>query len=211
MASRKTANKNSRRKGGMIISNSNKGSFDPPQIATNLIVSHRYRFAASASFSGAISPAKVLSSLGVMGTVVNTTSSQLFKCFRLKRLEIWAPPPSQGSTVTTSVEWLGSANSPNLEVSDTHVSVSRPAHLIAIPPKESLASFWQVDSGSALFNLVAPVGSIIDMSLDMIMVDQSTASGTVATATAVLGKIYYLALDHGTSDLLVPVSLTTTV
>ncbi len=188
-----------------------QGSIDPPQIATNLICSHRYRFAASGAYSGAITCAQVLQSLGVMGTVVNTTASLLFKCFRLKKLELWAPPPSQGSTVTISVEWLGSSNSPNREDSDTHVSVSRPAHLVCKPPPESLAKFWQVFTGTTLFNIVAPVGTIIDMSVDMIMVDQTTASSTVAAATVVLGKVYYLALDHGTSDLLVPVSLTTTV
>ncbi len=91
------------------------------------------------------------------------------------------------------------------------MSVSRPAHVKAIPPKNSLASFWQVAGGTTLFNLVAPAGTIIDMLVDMVMVDQTGASSTVAGATVTLGKVYYLALDHTTSDLLVPVSLTTTV
>lgn len=213
MASRITANsrkgnKNSRK--GMSNLN-NKGSFDPPQIMTNVIVNHRYRFRATAAFSGAISQLQVLSSLGTMGTVANTTVAHLFKSFRLKNIEIWAPPPSQGATVTTSVEWLGVGNSPNLEVSDTHVSVSRPAYLKTAPPPQSLASFWQISAGANLFNLVAPVGAIIDISYEMIMVDQTSASTTVGAATVTLGQVYYLALDHGTSDLLVPVSLTTTV
>ncbi len=207
--------KSTRRAKGRVTSSSSQGSnalmADPPQISTNIVVRHTYRFAASAAFSGAISPSKVLAALGTMGTVANTTVSFLFKCFRLRSLNLWAPPSSQGSTVTTSVEWLGTANSPNYEVSDTSVSVSRPAHVKAVPPKTSLASFWQVASGTALFNLVAPAGTIIDMSVDMIMVDQTSASTTIGAATVTLGEIYYLALDHGTSDLLVPVSLTTTV
>jgi hypothetical protein len=59
--------------------------------------------------------------------------------------------------------------------------------------------------------LNAPLGSIIDLSYDMILDDSGAAVDTIAAATVVLGKVYYLALDHGTSDLIVPVSLTTTV
>jgi len=188
-----------------------RGSQDPPQIKTNIVLKHRYRFRTTAAFSGGISPAKIFGSLGTIGTVANTTVSILFKSFRLRKLEIWSPPPSQGATVTNSVEWLGTANSPSIEVSDTSVSVSRPAHIMTMPPRSSLAGFWQLNTGSTLFNLNAPIGSIIDLSCDMIVDDSGAAVDTIAAATVVLGKIYYLALDHGTSDLIVPVSLTTTV
>jgi len=188
-----------------------KGSIDPPQIRSNLVLDHRYRFRTTAAFSGAISPSKILGSLGTMGTVANATVSVLFKCFRLKKVEIWSPPPSQGATSTISLEWLGTANSPSLEVSDTSVSVSRPAHIVGTPPPQSLASFWQIASGTGMMNLVLPSGSILDLSFQLILDDSVIATLTIAVATAVLGEIYYLALDHGTSDLVVPVSLNTTV
>jgi hypothetical protein len=108
-----------------------------------------------------------------------------------------------------SVEWFGFGNSPSLEVSDTTLSVSRNAHIVTTPPRQSLCSFWQKATGTGLFSLVLPAGSIMDIDMDLILQDND-ALYTVPVTTAVLGNVYYLALDHQVSDLIIPVSLHTT-
>jgi hypothetical protein len=100
-------------------------------------------------------------------------------------------------------------------VSDTSVSVSTPAHIHAVPPRSSTAGFWGSTSlpNNALFTMIAPSGSIIDISLDLILQDEDTveeAAFTRAIASGTLGNMYYLALDNATGHTYVPVSLTTT-
>lgn len=123
---------------------------------------------------------------------------------------MWSPPASQGAAITCSVEWVG-ANSPNREYSDTSVSVATPAHVSCPPPPMSLAAFWQTASSATLFSLVAPVGSIIDIHLALILSDDDQGSNTpISVASAVLGQSYYLSLDPNATHRYTPVSLVTT-
>ncbi len=184
---------------------------DPPQMLSNVVLSHKFRYLSSSAFFGGISPAQVLAALGVCCTVVNTTAALLFRSFKINHVEIWSPPPSQGSASTVSIEWEGFQNSPSREYSDTTLSVSRNAHISCSPPKNSTAGFWQLASGTNLFTLNVPANTVIDLSISYIETDDESATSTVAIATGVLGRTYYLALDHTSSDLLVPVRLTTTV
>ncbi len=186
------------------------GTLDPPQIKSNIVLKHKYRFRATAAFTGSITNTRIAGALGGMATTI-VGVSLLPESFRIRKVELWAPPPSQGAASTISLEWLGSANSPSLEVSDTTVSVSRPAHIVTKPPVQALSSFWQQPSGTVAFTLNVPTGTIIDLTVDWIISDSAAAAGVIVVAAAVIGEVYYLALDHGVSDLLVPVSLTTTV
>jgi hypothetical protein len=176
--------------------------------------SHKFRFLASAAIANVdISTLNVLGVAGGLGTAALTLT--LFnKSFKIKKVEMWAPPPSQGSTATVSLEWLGSGvNSPNRETSDTSMSTAYPAHLITRPPPQSLASFWTtVNAGSAtnIMRLNCPAGTVIDLSLQLIENDQELANVTVTVVTVVSGNIYYLYLDGVTTHLLTPVSLNTT-
>jgi hypothetical protein len=125
---------------------------------------------------------------------------------------MWSPPPSQGSFATCSVEWSGQAAASTLEVSDTSVSPTFPAHLNTTPPRNSLASFWQTAGAAVdqLFTIVAPAGSIVDVHLSLILSDDDATAVTLAIATGVLGNQYYLALDCTAGHNFPPVSLTTT-
>ncbi len=186
---------------------------NPPQMLSNVVLQHKFRYLTSGAFNGQINSPKILNSLGVVCTVVNTTAVTIFKSFKLLSVEIWSPPASQGSASTISIEWLGGPNSPSREYADTTLSVSRNAHIFCRPPAQSLASFWQNPDGGpvTLFVLNVPTASVIDISVQYIEQDDEAAPSTVAIATGVLGNTYYLALDHGTSDVIVPVRLTTTV
>jgi hypothetical protein len=130
--------------------------------------------------------------------------------FRIRRIEVWAAPASQGANSTVSLDWVGFNNSPNIEASDTTLSVTKNAHIVTTPPQNSLCHFWQKNTGTALFKLVCPINSIVDLTVDQVLSDQEVALETEGVATATLGLIYYLALDGPATNVLVPVSLNTT-
>jgi hypothetical protein len=188
------------------------GSSNPPQMESNLRLNHKFRFQASTAESNfAITDSTIIGALGGICTVANSTVTVLAQSFRIKSLEMWAPPASQGSAATVSVEWFGFNNSPNIEHTDTTLSVAKNAHVKSAPPSSSLAAFWQKGTGSTLFVLNFGANTIIDLVVEIMVADQETALETVAVTSATLGHIYFLALDQQAgSHILVPVSLNTT-
>jgi hypothetical protein len=150
-----------------------------------------------------------------MGTsAVHVTS--IVGSMRLKSVEIWAPPASQGSSSTCSVEWAATPNSAFSEVSDTSMSVSNPAYVKARPPRNSRASWWQNvgDLAEQLMFLIAPSGSVIDIVVEYILYDDDSGTNPllIVVTTATIGQMYYLALDTGVAGTHIypPVSLSTT-
>jgi hypothetical protein len=188
-----------------------KNSSKPPQIQSNIRVTHKYRFLATASMSETISSLDIIGAIGTIG--VSTTSVTPFaESFKIKRVSIWSPAPSQGQTSTCSCEWLGTSQSPSIEVSDSSNSVADVAKISTSPPQNSNAAFWQTPAIASvnLFTLTTPAGSIVDLDLDFVLADDGAEAFGIAVATAVLQHPYYLALDGPTNNNLVPVSLTTT-
>jgi len=182
----------------------------PPMISSNVRLSHRFRFTSSSGTATAVTPTSLLGAAGAMGTIINSFVSCLNESVRVKFIEIWTPPAVQGGNATCSVDWVGFNNSPNVEVSDTTVSVAQPAHVRTSPPNQSLAAFWQVAGGSTVCTITAPSGSIIDVALDLILSDDEAALTTIAVGVDSVGVIYYLSLDPNATHRFVPVSLTTT-
>jgi hypothetical protein len=179
-------------------------------IKSNIVVKHRYRFSSSAAVNSTITADNVLGAIGTMGTVVNSTVTELAKSCRISQIEIWSPSVS-GAVTTCSVDFTSAVvQSANLEFSDTSINVSCPAHVRARPPRQCLASMWQITSANVLFILTCPSGSIIDLDVEYILHDSTSVVNITGLATVVLGKIYYLALNGSTATL-VPVSLQTTV
>jgi len=184
----------------------------PPQLRSNIVLTHNYRFTSTSGTLTAITVGSLFAAAGNMCTVANTQVQSLFQSLRVKRVSIWTPPAAQGGFATCSVEWLGGANSNTVEVSDTSNSVATPARIMSQPPTRSLASFWNTSPSFAntLFSMVAPTGSIIDVALDLILSDDESANLVTAVAAGALGVIYYLSLDPNATHRFVPVSLTTT-
>ncbi len=185
------------------------GGNHPPQISTNISFRHKYRFVSTNGALQTIGSNDLCAVAGGVCTVANNTLSLIAAAVKLHRVQVWTPPATQGSSATCSLNWKSTSFSPNLEVSDSTMSVTTPAYISAVPPAGSQASFWAVSgSGQDLFDLVAPSGSIIDVDLTVVLNDGvAGASYTVAAAT--LGVLYFLPLDGG-SDVYTPVSLSTT-
>lgn len=185
----------------------------PPQLRTNPIFRHTYRFTSGNGARTPVNDNNILMAAGGMCTVTNTTVRSFFSSFKIRCIDIWTPPAAQGSSATCSVEWAGSFNTPGYEVSDTTISVTTPAHVHAVPPPQSIASFWAVGAGANECYIVAPVGSIIDIALDLILFDDQSnlTQSSETVAAGVLGNVYYLSLDDNSTHYYTPVSLTTTI
>ncbi len=193
------------------MKSSSQSPYKVPQLDTNIRVTHKYRF--SASNAQVAVPIEDTDLIGVMGgvcSVLNSTFTPMFNSVKVKCIEIWAPLASVGTPTSCAIEWTGTANSPNVEVSDTTVTATFPAYIKTRPPKNSLASFWQVASSTALCLITCPQGSIIDVTLSGIMNDNEANSTSIGITSGVVGKVYYLYLTGQTSAALVPIALTST-
>jgi hypothetical protein len=184
----------------------------PPQISSNVVNRHIFRFAATGLFGGNITANFLLGAVGNICHVANTAVMSIAGSAKLHRVSVYSPPATQGAFSTCSLTWLSAqADAPSLlEVSDTTVSTAQPAHITTVPPKESGASFWFTSSTDPLFHLDAPVGSIIDVDLFYVLNDTGVAGFASTVAAGTLGVMYWLALDGPANNKLVPVSLFTT-
>lgn len=183
----------------------------PPQLKTNVQLSHVYRFMCDNNGTYNITPDTLLLAAGCVCSATNTTVVGIFASCRVNYVEVWAPPASQGALSTVSLEWLGlTPNEPNIEVSDSSVSVAYPAYLRARPPNRSLGCFWQTTNGNDIMQLTVSSGTLIDVSLSLVMFDQDLARPSASVSTGVVGEIYYLALDGPSSNHLTPIAMNTT-
>jgi hypothetical protein len=186
----------------------------PKPLKSNIVYNHRYRFVSTSGTLTSITNNSILLAAGCFTASTNAVVASIAGSYRIRFVEMWCPPSAQGGSATCSIEWIGSTNGTNnLEVSDTTVSVARPAHVMSVPPRLSLASFWTLGTVSSSpiteFSLIAPVGTIIDVGLDLIMNDDDVGTtGTVTTAAS--GATYYLSLDPNATHRYTPVSLSTT-
>jgi hypothetical protein len=192
--------------------NSQLRKLNPPMLSSNIRTIHKFRFIANAAFNDTITSKCCFGAAGGIGSIVNSTVAFCYESMRLLKVEAWSPPAAQGASATVSVEWL-STNSPSIEHSDTTVSVSQNAHISTRPPVGSLGSFWQqIDTTFSLFTLVCPINTVVDVTLELIQLDRSTAAQTqTGLGTVVVGTMYFLALDRNRgTNILIPVSLNTT-
>ncbi len=184
---------------------------DPPQIPSNVSITRTWRFKSTGDAAQVISGADLAAMAGGICSVANTTLALLAFSCKVHRISIWSPPSAQGAVVTNRLEWYGPDGvDVYKEVSDSSMSVSRPAHLSARPPAGSLASFVVgPNTANAVLSITAPTGSIIDVHCTHVLYDNAAASATYTVAAGTLGVLYYLPLD-GASDVFLPVALNTT-
>jgi len=179
----------------------------PPNINLVPQLTRTYRFINTSASLQSATVASIIGSLGVFGTVVNSTAVGIASSFKINHLKIW--PPAGGSA---AVEWASTEGYTKDEIKDesipTGITVSR--SMIFRPPKLSLASFWTNDtltSSNAIFKLLCTVGSIVDFNVSFTFVGAFGSIG-IPVLSAAVGNMYYLALD--TAHTYVPVNLPTT-
>jgi hypothetical protein len=188
----------------------------PPQTEKNVMVSHKYYFQSATNNQVQITTGMLLSAFGAMATGANTVNL-IFKAVRVKRIRIWTSPVTLGIALTNGVEWLSlDSGVMTTEFRDTSNSPNRPAYIDVKPTQSTAAWFWRSISSAGgnstvpLFNIVAPTGSVVEVTMTGIMSDVAfTNFGYATTAAATVGEIYYGGLDGiGTgTGLLVPLGL----
>jgi len=188
----------------------------PPQVLTNVILRHKFRYIATGSSSFVVNPTKLAAAAGAMCTVANTSCTICYDTVRIRSIEVWSPAPSQGTAATATCLWnqlaAGISNMSTIEVSDTSMSTAYPAHIKTTPPKLSFAANWQSSASSTptLCTLSIATGSIIDVEFEGVLADTGASGPSATVATGVLGTMYYLPLDGTTSHNVIPVQLSTT-
>jgi len=120
--------------------------------------------------------------------------------FKIKSLEIWTPAPSN-SVFSCSIEWIGGQYGTNKLVQDSSNNVSVPAHVLSRPPSGCSAGFWQSENvNEALFNLVGPSNTIVDLCVMVKARDDVDLAGIATARTgSTVGNIYYAGLDGKSS------------
>jgi hypothetical protein len=180
----------------------------PPSLSLVPTLSHRYRFQSTSNALTLCSTGNFLGSLGVIGTVTNSTVATIASSFRLNRIEVW---PASGGTCT--VDWASATGYTKDEMKDASLpsGVTVTKSLRFLPPKQSFAALWtnEVNSSVALFSMFAPTGSIIDVHVSYTICGVF-APLNISVATAVIGSSYYLALDGPSTNHYPPVGLPTT-
>lgn len=207
----KNANKRGGRRSRGILGG--RGNLRPPPISPNTPVRRRFRFEASSALAGVTITGRDLFDLVCMATTT-TTASQLYESVRIQAVEIWGPMASDLKPVTVDITWPDntSIGSPQVVHSDTSMGSSFGAHVRSSPPSWGASSLWQLREATATqFILNGPVNSVVDVTLDLVLQQQSALAATVSHAVsgASVGVIYVRALDSVQSGLLVPLSYPT--
>lgn len=184
----------------------------PPQYKSQPILRRTLRYVASGVQSSvAITPSAICLSLGTICTVANTTVRGFVGAVRIRRIHLWVGTSSSGTPANILVNF-GSTAAPALdwEVGDETINSSELAYVTAVPPKDSLASFWNVaGSTSTLFSVTSSANCIMQLDLDFILADNDpVVTYAITSGAATLGNIYYINLSAAATAFS-PVFLTT--
>jgi len=149
-------------------------------------------------------------SFGLVCTGSNATAVSLIAAARLISVEIWGQTTTSSTASTVSVEFNNGSNfnptyGPGTEVSDSSTSSAYTPYVMAKPPKNSNAAFWQGRtnlSGSLNATTVCYVnnsiaGGIVDVVAEVILHDNGKATPVTATVitTGTAGCLAYAPLD----------------
>lgn len=180
----------------------------PPRYLSNLIVRKTFRFVATSGADGTIynfSAAKLCSLIGIATTTTNIV--QMFEAVQVVMIRCWSSTDQSSGIFlprTISAEFNGTALGivgPQGKASDMSTGATRVAHFTLVPPKGSQASQWQSGSTSSpaqFFSITAGSGAIVDIVLNLTVAGdaRSTNNSVTVNGPAVVGQVYWLALDN---------------
>jgi hypothetical protein len=176
--------------------NSNQQMISHPPTITSYTIRHntRLRFTSNAAVSQSITFQNLLDTMLFASSA--TAGFDVFEAVRIRRVEVWSLP-ILGAAATCSVEFNGASTGfigDQRLHSDTSMGI-QPAHVSAVPERQSLASNYQESSATAAFFLVCPTGSVVDVECNFIsgFVENIAAQNALVTATT--GAILLRGLD----------------
>jgi len=154
------------------------------------------------------------------GVTATSTTAGVFlsSSFRLKRVCIWGPVATAGTSVTVQLKYSdipgatgGMVSSPK-SVSDTSVSFDRPAYACLTPERDGYFDNWlQCNNGSNMLEITGPLGSTLDFHLQFFVDDIGIPVASRVLVAAVLGTFYRLTAITAGGTQFVPVNPINTV
>jgi hypothetical protein len=185
----------------------------PPRIQLSPSLSHVYRFRSTNANAANITVANILGALGGICTVVNSKITTWSGSFKILKVTVWPSASASAPTVAT-LDWQSgqSGQVPDQSLDEAipeGISVTK--GLSFTPPAKSLCGDWinSSDASAILLSLATSVGSIVDFH---VVYRLTNVFGGVqeTVVSAVLGVVYYLALDGPSSNTYQPIGLLTT-
>ena len=114
---------------------------------------------------------------------------------------MWSFAPAIGTRGYNVINWNTNSTvmySPGTSIVNDTFSIDRPAHTVAMPPKEGFAHFWhESDSTTQLFVFSCTVGTVVDIWVDFVMNDDNAPIAGTTLVGATLGQLYHLTIDTG--------------
>lgn len=194
--------------------NGARGSAFPMQLPASIQIDKVIRFKASSALASAPVTATDVQDLLCVATGT-TAAYRLSSAFKLRKIEAWAPPASDGSATILAVEDAvisSSFTAPSRRIEDVTMGQSRPAHVMWKPQADSLLGKWlQSTVGlSSLVELTGPAGTTFDVHLSLMLQDgEAPQAVTAAVAGATVGTLYIRSLNSNGSNNIPPVSYST--
>jgi hypothetical protein len=143
----------------------------PPEITSSFALRKRFRFIADADCTDvSITRDNVVALFG-MGyhSVAANGIYRMIDSYRVLNVTI-RHVPAFGSSSTVALEWAG-LSARSVRYQDTSMGIS-PAMISSSPPEGTLCSFWSsVAADESLFTLTCPDESVVDLTLDLVLVD----------------------------------------
>lgn len=168
-------------------------AMDPAQYNPKKRYSLKLRYAATSDNLAAPITINILKAMPG-GIVIGASAFTPFcDAVRIKRIRMWCPCLNGAAPVTVGVLWnsLTQIGLP-LEVTDTSSNIMKNAYLDCRPPKNSLVGEWLyliTGTGTLLFTLQAPQGTIMDLDLEVQQRDDTSNPSQTMSSGPTLGSI----------------------
>lgn len=181
-------------------------AFKPPARQSNIMVTHKFRFVCASSATLEVTPNALLSAAGLVATAA-TVAYPIGMSMKIRRVSVWSPPPSQGTSAYAAIQWYGhNAGIPTSQISDTTMSVSQPAYVTSKPPQGTRAYQWLTEDSSYVFQVKVETGSVVDVDLSFYLSDVVGSGLARTTSGMTIGQNYYAGLT-GVGSSAAPVGL----
>jgi len=169
------------------------------QVQSTVRITKKLRFNVTANLSAAITRGNLLNLIALATTT--SVSYRLIDAIRIVSVEMWGEDPAFAAAATSVVlEWV-SEDGPNVTTS-CQSAATQPAYLKSRPPARSLAGFWSdsgYDEATELMSLTAPIGSTIDLTVELCLPQQKGGvAGPTSAAHLVVGTLYWVPIDGST-------------
>ena len=184
-------------------------SLPPVRDMTVMVQKHTFRYvSASGSNATNVTPTNIIGACGGICTVANSKLTPWASSFLLKCIRIW-PGLSSTAYEDCIVRWAA-YNSIGTKDSKLERAVVQGNTLSGAlefrPPKNTVATWWQVANASVLLVISCSPGSIVEMDVEFTLSNTFvTSDATIATGT--LASVYYLPLDGATAHTITPLGL----